>query len=86
LVAPVVIRYAVDLLDAKTKQACLLKNDRLKRNMSSDPVQREIFRIMSSSANIKRNEPVPDPFQNMERMRGNEDMRNKALKKSAQII
>jgi hypothetical protein len=41
---------------------------------------------MSSGVNIKRNEPVPDPFQNMERIRGDEDMRNRALKKSAQIM
>jgi hypothetical protein len=63
-----------------------LKNDRLKRNMSADPVQREIFRIMSSGVSIKRNEPVPDPFQNTERIRGDEDMTNRALKKSAQIM
>jgi hypothetical protein len=45
--------------------------------MSSDPVQREIFRIMSSGVSIKRNEPVPDSFQNMERIRGDEDMTNR---------
>jgi hypothetical protein len=59
----------------------MLKNERLKRNMSSDPVQREILRIISWGVNIKRNEPVPDPFQNMERIRGDEDMTNRALKK-----
>jgi hypothetical protein len=29
----------------------------------------------------QRNEPVSDPFQNMERISGNEDMTNRALKK-----
>jgi CRISPR/Cas system CSM-associated protein Csm4 (group 5 of RAMP superfamily) len=62
------------------------EDDRLKRNINSDPVQREIFRIMSSAVSIKRNEPVPDPFQNMETIRGDEDMTNKALKKSTQIM
>jgi hypothetical protein len=48
--------------------------------MSSGSVQRQIFRIMSSGVRIKRNEPVPDPFQNMERIKGDEDMTNRALK------
>jgi hypothetical protein len=54
--------------------------------MNSDPVQREIFRIVSSGVGIKRNKPGPDPFQKMEKIRGDEDMTNRALKKCADHI
>jgi hypothetical protein len=38
---------------------------------------------MSSGVSIKRKEPVPDSFQNVERIRGDKDMMNRALKKCA---
>jgi hypothetical protein len=41
---------------------------------------------MSPGVSIKRNELVPDPFQNIERIRGDEDMANRALKKCADHV